>query len=88
MKYALVFCMILFPLNGTGIQTPDTRSVLNNKQTCSMGITPRLQAYYLKKEKKEKMHCSAQASCFKAAFNNSLRFIDSSILNSLMPCLK
>jgi len=83
MKHTLVFCMILFSLNGTGIDAS-----LKYKQTCSMGIAPRLQAYCLKKAKKEKMRCNAQAGYFKMAFNNSLRFIDSGILNSLIPCLK
>jgi len=83
MKHALVFCMILFSLNGTGIDAS-----LKDKQTCSSGIAPRLQAYCLKKVKKEKMRCQAQANYFKTAFNNSLRFIDSSILNSVLPCLK
>jgi len=87
MKHALVFCMMLFSLNGVGIQTPDPYRV-NDKQTCSTGIAPRLQAYCLKKAKKEKMRCKAQVGYFKAAFDNSLRFIDTSILNSLMPCLK
>jgi hypothetical protein len=60
MKHALVFCMILFSLNGTGIDAS-----LKDKQTCSMGIAPRLQAYCVKKTKKEKLRCQLRQTILK-----------------------
>lgn len=72
--------MMLFSLSGTGIDAG-----LKENQTCSLGMAPRLQAYCLKKTKKEKLRCHAQANYFKAALNNSLHFINNDVLNNLMP---
>lgn len=71
---------MLFSLNGTGIDAG-----LKEQPTCSLGIAPKLQAYCLKKAKKEKLRCDTQAGYLKAALHNSLHFIGNDILNKLMP---
>ncbi|WP_448701407.1 hypothetical protein ACFGVR_04390 [Mucilaginibacter sp. AW1-3] len=86
MRYALIFCMMLFSLNVA--ETPSTDSKSISKQTCSLGLAPKLQAYCLKKIKKEKLRCRAQKNCFKQLFDNTLHFIGNDILSDLVPCLK
>lgn len=88
MKIALIFCMMLFWLNNTGTEAACTNRKSADKQTCSLGITPKLQAYYLKKVKKEKLKCQQQVDCFKQAINNTLHFLGDDVLYSLIPCLK
>ncbi|OCX52094.1 hypothetical protein BEL04_11385 [Mucilaginibacter sp. PPCGB 2223] len=79
---------MIFTFNGAGIKTPNTYSVSNNRQLCGLGINPGLRAYCLKKTKKEKLRCIAGLGCISTAFKNSLHFIDSSILNQLVPFFK
>jgi len=85
MRYALVFCMMLFTLNS---ETPPANNKSVDKQTCSLGNMPTLQAYCLKKTRKERMRCLQEKNCFKQAFDNTLHFIDINLLDKLMPCLK
>lgn len=74
-------------LNNTAIETPCT-NISANKKPCSLGLAPRLQGYYLKKVKKEKLQYRQQTSYFEQAVNNTLHFINNGLLTGLMPYLK
>jgi len=85
MKYALVFCMMVFTLSSE-TPTPHNNSV--SKQACGLDVRSKLQAYCFKKIRKERLRSHQEENYLKQAFDNTLRFIDGGFLTNLIPFLK
>ncbi len=87
MKNLAFVCIAMLVLNTTGLNN-DQKYLNTPADTCSLDVKPRLQAYCLKKTRKEQFRYNAPSNTIVQAINNSLHFIGDGFLNQIIPLLK
>jgi len=75
MKPTAIVYLIIFTLSGPVKSDAKTAGNITAPIVCSLGTLPKLQAYYLKKMKKEKLKYQKPTGTLIQAIENSLHFI-------------